>query len=272
MRLLNLTRVLGPLPRSSSEPRAAASRRVRSVRPSLQALEERKLMAFDSNPILQVAASDYGINLTLPGVEFAEWTTQQDEPGAIRALKLPLRDNVTYYSATVTDLNGGALSFGGVTAMSDGYQSLSVVIDPADPCVFIEYSTAEGGAGIGFSKGAKIPFTPSATNYGGPRFSGDLWGTINNVKIPETPFEASGSLTINLDGLGTGTALDFKHDAKSLFASDGLLTLDYSKLDFGVNGSIAFAKGGFSANVANASLGFAPIYTTPSIDSAGSFL
>ena len=189
---------------------------------------------------LNSVSSNYGLSVQVPtsGLQYTTFTTA-NEPQAIESLGLPLRDGVTYYSLYSSSVLGA--SFGGITAgPSVGQGSLAVVVDPADPCVYVS-----AGKGTSFQFGVSthglIPFVPHASNYTGVRFSGQLWGSVQGLPVGDLPVSVSGDITINLNGTVNGTPLSIGKNASSLFTPGGLTQVDLKQIDVGVNGDLGLS-------------------------------
>ena len=210
--------------------------------------------SLNATTLLNTFSSMYGVNATGSGANFGF-----DKGSNLGYLGAPLNPNESYFFATYS--TGPSASFGGVSASASGASSFTLIIDPADPFVYVNVGPVTFGGSV---KGL-IPYQPSATNYAGPTFNGNLYAKVTGVQLGDLPVSLDGSATISLDPNNTGHPLGTSGNAASFFTTAGIKTA-FSNIAVGVNGTANFgySTGGvdISIPIGTASAGYLPSNTT----------
>jgi hypothetical protein len=216
------------------------------------------LTSVDANALFARFNEDYGLGITLPGTGFGMATGANLMARASFA-GIPLRPDGTYFYYQKN--SGGSVSFGGATATASGSETITVIIDPSDPFIYVAGGPIEFGAS---AKGL-IPFEPESSSYTGPTFSGNLYGKINDLPIGNLPATASGSVVINLDPDDNGDVFNLNGNAATLFTKSGLNSA-LPNIAIGVNGTVAagtsFGGVDFTLDVGHATFS----YVSPGTD------
>jgi hypothetical protein len=215
--------------------------------------------SLDANDLFAAFNEDYGLGVTLPGTGFGMASGQQLMAKASFS-GIPLRPDGTYFYYQKN--TGGSISFGGATATASGSQTVTVIIDPSDPFIFVAGGPIEFGAS---AKGL-IPFVPASSSYRGPTFSGNLYGKINDIPIGNLPATASGAAVISLDPNQSGAEYNVDGNASSLFTKAGLAAA-FSSIGIGVNGTVSagttFGGTDFTVDVGHATFAYVSPGTDP---------
>lgn len=216
------------------------------------------LTEVDANALFAKFNEDYGLGITLPGTGFG-MASGKTLMARSSFSGIPLQPDGTYFYYQKN--TGGEISFGGATATASGSSTLTVIIDPSDPFIYVAGGPIEFGAS---AKGL-IPFVPESKSYTGPTFSGNLYGKINDIPIGNLPATASGSVVIDLDPNDPGDAYKLHGDAASLFTKSGLNSA-LPNISIGVNGTVAagttFGGADFTVDVGHATFA----YVSPGTD------
>lgn len=216
------------------------------------------LTEVDANALFGKFNEDYGLGITLPGTGFG-MASGASLMARASFSGIPLRPDGTYFFYQKN--SGGSISFGGATASASGSSTITVIIDPSDPFIYVAGGPIEFGAS---AKGL-IPFVPQSKSYTGPTFSGNLFGKINDIPIGNLPATASGSVVIDLDPNDPGDAYKLNGNAASLFTKSGLNSA-LPNISIGVNGTVAagttFGGADFTVDVGHASFA----YVSPGTD------
>lgn len=183
----------------------------------------------------------------LQGIEvedFAQVQVGYDYGRNLADLEAPVQEDRRYlfFSFSV----GLEASAGPVTLSAPGGQSLTMVLDPADPMIYFRGNL--GGVsgigpiedvGIGLSWQGRIPFEPHVTfgmtDEDAAGFDGNVY-LAGSVAIPRLPLSVDGEIVIDLDPLGNGRSLaDLgSEDLGFQYGANGTLNLaaDFSVLSF----------------------------------------
>lgn len=223
------------------------------------AAQSASLTSVDANALFAEFNTDYGLGITLPGTGFG-MDSGKNLMARSSFSDIPLRPEGTYFYYQKN--TGGSLSFGGATATASGSETITVIIDPSDPFIYVAGGPIEFGAS---AKGL-IPFVPESASYNGPTFSGNLYGKVNDIPIGNLPATASGSVVINLDPNNDGDVFNLNGNAASLFTKTGLNTA-LPNINIGLSGAVSVGTtlGGadFTVPVGNATLGYTAPFIRP---------
>ncbi len=210
------------------------------------------LTSVDANALFAKFNEDYGLGISLPGTGFG-MDTGANLMARASFSGIPLRPDGTYFYYQKN--SGGSISFGGATASASGSETITVIIDPSDPFIYVAGGPIEFGAS---AKGL-IPFEPESSSYNGPTFSGNLYGKINDIPIGNLPATASGSAIINLDPNNNGDIFNLNGNAATLFTQSGLNSA-LPNIAIGVNGTVAagtsFGGADFTVDVGHATFAY----------------
>ncbi|MHC5537500.1 hypothetical protein ACYOEI_04615 [Singulisphaera rosea] len=220
--------------------------------------------SLDANALFAEFNDEYGLGITLPGDGFGMKTGQQ-----LMAMAgfsdVPLRPDGTYFYAQKN--TGGSVSFGNVTASASNSQTITVVLDPSDPFVYV----AGGPIAFGASLKGMIPFVPESSSYTGPTFSGHFYGKVSDLKLGTLPASASGMAVINVDPNKKSSDAAAKYgSATSTVFSQSWINSNLGGIDIGVNGTVTAETEvggvGLSVDVGHATAafvaaGFDPVLT-----------
>lgn len=209
-------------------------------------------LVMDWTSFFQPFETKYGLDISLSGKIFTQAT------GAALKTKfgddLPVSPSETYFFYQSTQ--GASISFGANSASTKNAQTITVIVDPADPFVYV----AGGPIAVAFSDKGLIPFKADSSSYTGPTFSANLYGKVDDLPLGDLPATVSGSMFINLDPRNTGVDYNTKGDASTLFTKNGLNTA-FPNIDVGVNGTVSagasFGGVDFSVPVGSATVGYA---------------
>ncbi len=223
-----------------------------TVQPSASTAPSGLPTGVDANALFATFNTEFGLGITVPGTGFGMASGKQ-----LMAMpsfsSVPLRPDGTYFY--VQKNSGGSISFGGASATASGSETLTLILDPSDPFIYV----AGGPIAFGASAKGLIPFVPQASSYNGPEFSGNLYGEINDIPIGNLPATASGSAVINLDPRHNGDVFNLNGNAATLFTKTGLNSA-LPNIDIGINGevSVGTALGNveFTVPVGNSTLGY----------------
>lgn len=207
----------------------------------------------------------FGLGITVPGTGFG-MDTGKTLMAKASFSGIPLRPNATYFYYQKN--TGGSVSFGGVTASAGGSTTVTVIVDPSDPFVFVAAGPIEFGASL---KGL-IPFVPASSSYHGATFSGHFYGAVKDVPLGNLPASVSGMAVINVDPNSSGSSsfLSLGSSTADLF-SQGTVQADVisNLIDIGVNGTVTATSqiGGvdLSVDVAHATAAFVAKGTDPAL-------
>ncbi len=193
--------------------------------------DSQTLSSVDATQLFNMYSSQYGLGVTDSGLNFG-----MASGAAIMAMpsyaKIPLRPDGTYFYAQYN--SAASIQFGGATATASKAQTVTIIIDPSDPFLYV----AGGPIAFGASMNGLIPFVAASSAYTGPRFSGHLYGAIQGIQIGDLPLQASGDQLINLDPNGTGHLFGLGGNASPLFTTAGL-KVALPSLGIGVDGTLS---------------------------------
>lgn len=210
--------------------------------------------SIDANALFAQFNEEYGLGITLPGDGFGMKTGSQLMSMSSFS-DVPLRPDGTYFY--VQRNTGGSISFGNVTASASNSETITVVIDPSDPFVYV----AGGPIAFGASLKGMIPFEPASSSYTGPTFSGHFYGKVSDLKLGSLPASASGMAVINVDpnNPASGSAGEFGKSTSSVF-TQSWINSNISGIDIGVNGTVTAETEvggvGLSVDVGHATVAF----------------
>jgi hypothetical protein len=203
--------------------------------------------SIDANALFTKFNDQYGLGITMPGNGFG-MASGNDLMARASFAGIPFRPEGTYFYAQKN--TGASLSFGNLSASASASQTITVIVDPSDPFVFV----AGGPIAFGASLKGLIPFVPQSSSYHGATFSGHFYGAVKDIPLGDLPATVSGMAVINVDPdhTGSSTLSTPGSSTAALFNSASVKSnLKSNSIDIGVNGtaSVGTEVGGLSLSV-----------------------
>lgn len=160
-----------------------------------------------------------GTGLSFAGAGLSFGIALGSDP-ALAALNMPLSADIPYLYATATTVSSA--SFGSHMSASTGGYGGAVVIDPADPAIFVQFTDAQVGAfSGGVSLHGAIPYTPTnlPENADNPEIYGNVYLSAAGIALGDLPVAVSGSLVLGLDAQHDGAMLNLIEQTPSALKS-----------------------------------------------------